>query len=263
MKSKLLVLLIALLSMSAIPAFAQDDGSTTHHIAFDGFSFSFDAQVANNVSITQYPGDASDLAMPGAPEVRHTEFVLYSGGGIPIPAAFEAPGFVRVYNTADFAGYTWHETQLAQLQSLLENKPDLAAHMVLQKGDHDPSLPFIPGVPAGQVIRARAAYVETDAVKGIVYMTIYRQDAAPAYAYEFMYTFQGISTDGAHYVSAVFRPIPFAFPAEIEAFNPTTFDASLYYANAIIDLNRASPDDFVISLNLLDAVIGSFAFDGE
>lgn len=263
MKSKLLVLLIALLAMSAIPAFAQGDDSTTHHIAFDGFSFSFDALVANNVSITQYPGDASDLAMAGAPEVRHTEFVLYSGGGIPIPAAFEAPGLVRVYNTADFAGYAWHETQLAQLQNLLENKPDLSAYMVLQKGDRDPSLPFIPGVPAGQVMRARAAYVETDEVKGIVYMTIYRQDAAPAYAYEFMYTFQGISTDGAHYISAVFRPIPFAFPAEIEAFNPTTFDVSLYYANAIIDLNRASPDDFVISLNLLDAVIGSFAFDGE
>lgn len=263
MKPKLIVLLIALLAMSALPAFAQDDSSTTHHISFDGFSFSFDALVANNVSITQYPGDSSDLAMAGAPEVRHTEFVLYSGGGIPIPAAFEAPGFVRVYNTADFAGYTWHEEQLAQLQSLLDNKPDLAAHMVLQSEGNDPSLPFIPGLPAGQVIRARAAYVETDEVKGIVYMTIYRQDAAPAYAYEFIYTFQGISTDGAHYVSAVFRPIPFAFPAEIEAFNPTTFDASLYYANAIIDLNRASPDDFVISLNLLDAVIGSFAFEAE
>ncbi len=263
MRFKLLVLLIAILAMSAVPAFAQEDGSTTHQISFDGVSFSFDALVANNVSITQYGGDPADLQMPGAPEVRHTEFVLYSGGGIPIPTAFEAPGFVRVYNTADFAGYAWHEEQLAQLQSLLENKPDLAANMVMQNEGNNPALPFIPGVPAGQVMRARAAYVETAAVKGIVYMTIYRQDASPAIAYEFMYTFQGISTDGAHYVSAVFRPMPFAYPAEYAPVDLSTFDAEAYYADAITTLNAASPDEFVISLNLLDAVIGSFVFDAE
>lgn len=259
MKSKLLGLLVIILAISAVPALAQDDNSAnTNAVTYNGFSFSFADALGPNVMITQNQGDPADLAMPGAPEAPYTEFVLY--GGTIIPAPFEAPAFVRVYNTADFAGYAWQEVQLAQLQNLLAEKPDLAAYMTMQTETNDPTLPFIPGVPAGQVMRARAAYVETDQVKGIVYMTIYRQDAAPAISSEFIYTFQGISNDGAHYISAVTRPFPAAFPVEYQSVDLTSFDSNAYYADAIVTLNAAGPDEFYIPVNLVDEMVQSLAF---
>jgi heat shock protein HslJ len=121
----------------------------------------------------------------------------------------------------------------------------------------------MPVFPAGQVIRARAQYVETPAVQGISYVTVYRQDASPFLGNEFLYTFQGLSTDGTRYVSAIFPLDTALFPAE----TPTDFDYEAfiegindYFAESIAILNGASPDAFTPSLATLDALIQTFTF---
>lgn len=256
MKSKLILLVLAILILGVVPAFAQED--STHTVSFDGFTFSFDATIGTNVNITQYAGDDPSEMMPGGPEPRHTQFVIYNGDVA--PEAFGAPAFIRVYDMADFAGYTDREDQLAQLQGLIDGQVDLTPYMSNNDTDYTP-LPFIPNYPAGQTFRARAAYVQTEQVTGIVYLTLFRHDAAPATAGEFMYTFQGYTNDGAHYISAVIRPMPLAFPVAPETFDFETFDAGAYYADVVTQMNAALSEDFALPLTLLDSTIASFSFN--
>jgi hypothetical protein len=247
-----------LLALCALPVYAQDNTSNT--VTFNGISFSFDISLAMNVNISHTPGDPVDFEAPGGPQVGHTEFMLYSDA---FPASsLEAPASIRVYNTADFAGYTFFEERLQQLQTLLSERPDLSAYMTVAEDLSENALPFLPVFPAGQVIRARAQYVETAAVNGIAYVTVYRQDASPFTGDEFMYTFQGLSTDGQYYVSAIFRLTTDLFPAEPEPdFDMEAFMAGIneYFMESITTLNEAAPEDFTPSLATLDAVIQSIS----
>ena len=195
---KLRFIVFVLVALFALPALAQD--SATHTVSFDGFSFSFDQSVGTNVNITRFAGDPPDLDQPGGPQVAHTQFALYSQ--LPVPE-FGAPGEIRVYQTADFTGYETSSERLTQLQTLLADRPDLASFMATDITAENP-LPFMPVFGAAQVIRARAQYMDTGSVSGISYITAYRQDVAPFIADSFLYTFQGISADGAHYISAIF-----------------------------------------------------------
>lgn len=250
-----LFVLALLVTLVALPALAQDT------LTFNDFSFTLDSAVATNVNVTRYGGDAPDLQAPGGPEVAHTQFTLYNA--FPVPESiFDSQGGVRVYNIADFGPYEFPSQRLAQLQSLLAERPDLA-QFTATTDDSSDELPFMPVMPAAQVIRARPQFIETPAVQGISYVTIYRQDASPFLGSEFVYTFQGISTDGAHYVSAIFPLETALFPAETpadfdyEAFIETIND---YFAESVATLNDASPDAFTPSLTALDAIVRSFSF---
>jgi hypothetical protein len=137
--------------------------------------------------------------------------------------------------------------------------------MVVDEGMWDRVLPFMPVFPAAQVMRARARYVDTAAVAGISFVTAYRQDASPFINNEFLYTFQGLSTDGTYYVSAIFRLMTDLFPSELPAdFDYEAFAASLmdYFTDSTALLNDATPEAFSPSLTTVDAVIQSFAFGG-
>ncbi len=246
------------LALGVFSAAAQE--SMTHTVAFDGFGFDFDPALAANVNITQYPGDPAEIG-PGFAEPPFTQFALYNE--FPVPeSVLDAVGGVRVYRTADFAGYTEHESRLQQLQTLLDERPDLAAYMMASEDMNQDALPFIPVFPAGQVIRARAQVVDTPAVMGISYVTIYQQAAEPFLSDSFIYTFQGVSADGAYYVSAIFNLTTELFPAELPTdYDPDAFLAQMqaYFEESIAQLSAAAPDDFTPSLTTLDALIQSFA----
>lgn len=263
---------------------AQSESGETHTVAFDGFSFSFASALATNVNIVQYPGDPVDLEQPGGPEVRHTEFLLYHEP--PAPAPFESPAVIRIYRTADFPGYAEHETRFQLLRDILSERPDLGLYTAIVVGDDDtdPSfrgrgrrtsrttltenislnmLPFLPVLPAGQVIRARPQYVELPTITGISYVTVYRQDVSPFVSNDFLYTFQGLSADEAYYVSAFSRLTTEVFPTELPSdFDPEAFMEQLseYFAQSVAQLNDAAPDAFTPSLTTLDAMVQSFAF---
>lgn len=246
-----------LLALCAFPVYAQDSSTVT----FNGISFSFDSTVATNVNIVQNPGDPVEYEAPGGPQVKNTEFMLYND--FPPLSSLESPASIRVYNTADFAGYLFFEERLQQLQTLLSERPDLAAYMTVEENLNENALPFLPVFPAGQVIRARAQYIESAAVTGISFVTVYRQDASPFLGNEFIYTFQGLSTDGQFYLSAIFRLSTGLFPAEPDPnFDMEAFIAEInaYFTESVATLNAATPEDFTPSLTTLDAVIQSFSF---
>jgi hypothetical protein len=252
-----LAALILMLMMGVMPALAQE----SHTVVYDAFRFSYDSTLAGHVNIAPYPGDPPDNTMEGAIEVKHTQFTLYDGDVV--PSTFESPAAIRVYSVADFKGYAEREKRLAALQSLLDKKPTSNAPEAMRLSANM-ELPFLPVLPAGQVITARAEYMETPAVKGIRYITVYREDVGPFAAGEFLYTFQGLSTDGEHYISAIFRLKPGMFPAELEGFDPMTFNMATYAKESVDKLNAADAEkDFAPSLGTLNRIIHSFAFVGS
>jgi heat shock protein HslJ len=100
-------------------------------------------------------------------------------------------------------------------------------------------------------------------VSGISYITVYRQDASPLVGSELLYTFQGLSADGAQYVAAIFRLNTELLPAEIPAdFDYEAFIEEIdpYMADTVATLNAGTADDFTPSLTTLDALIQTFSF---
>lgn len=238
------------LALFALPVLAQE--TDTHSAGFDGFTFRYDSSVATNLSIRSYTSE--DLTNVFPTMAPHAQFMLYSGSEAPdFPA--EAPGLIRVFQTDDFD--KGQNSMLLALRTLLTDRPDFIAYEVPNM-----RLPFLPIYPAGQVIRARAQYVENASMTGISYITAYQEAMEPLLSTNFIYTFQGISTDGAQYISAVFPLDTDLFPAETPStFDYATFSAEIdaYFAKTITTLNDAVPEAFTPSITALDSVIGSFA----
>lgn len=264
---RLITLTLALLLLFAaiLPVHAQDGG--THTVAFDGFSFTYDAALGTQVHIRQVPGDPVEMEQPGGSQPPYTEFDVFTEGvgeANGTPWLFEAPLGVRVYRTADIAPYAFSQPQVDLLTALLAERPDLSMYM--QSGDvaqQAALLPFLPTPPALQAIRAQAHYVDLPTLSGIAFITTYRQDAFPFMGYEFFYTFQGLSADGQYYVSALVQLDTDLFPHDL----PVDFDydawistIDAYYAESQAALNTAAPIDFAPSLDVADAVFGSITF---
>lgn len=268
MKLRLLALLIVL-ALGATPALAQDGANT---ITFNGSGFSWDRALADGVSVIQYAGEPLDHEAPGSPQPPRTEFSLFRQipwDQVPIDemgypgSDREGKGSVIVYRLADIAPYEFSQQQVEQLQALLAGRPDLAEYMRVSDDLMAFKLPFLPVFPAGQVIRARAQYMDTSALQGISYVTVYRQDVSPFIASEFYYTFQGLSADGLFYVAAMFPLTIEGFPVDY----PTDFDYEAfiarlneYFAESIAQINAAPAESFSPRLEQLDAVIQSFTF---
>ncbi|MBI5669512.1 MAG: META domain-containing protein [Chloroflexi bacterium] len=254
MRFKWLILALLLLAF-AFPALAQDTGLT--QVTFDGVTFSLPSALATNVNIVQYAG-GDETTFP--PEAPHTRFYLYNGFPAAPQSLFDQGAVLTVYRTADLAGNAEAEAALQQLQTLLNDRPDLTPYMTVADDGSGQTLPFLPAIAAGQVIRARVQYVDTPAMSGISYITVYRQDVSPFTGGEFIYTFQGLSQDGQYYVSAILNIDTTLFPAELEAFDPTTFNAAEYYNQSVQQLNEAGEEAFTPAPSALEPVLLSLTF---
>src|SRR5439155_16255690 len=98
---------------------------------------------------------------------------------------------------------------------------------------------------------------------GIMYITAFRQDVSPFLSGDFFYTFQGISADGAYYVSAIFKPTTRLFPAQGRNFDPNSMSGGKlqkYLQDSVAQLNKATANDFKPPLAIFDAIVQSFSF---
>jgi hypothetical protein len=147
----------------------------------------------------------------GAPAHLEFRFSVYYPSVFP-PASTLVPT-VYVFPTASFAPYKW-DIVAQTLRSVLRRQPDLSKLS---------SLPMLPPIPAGQAIRAQAAYLAFHSGRGICYLAYYASDVSLPTPNRMIYAFQGVTSDGKYYVSAV-------FPVHV-AFLPTTAPANIDYPN--------------------------------
>lgn len=250
---------ILVMTTGIMTSFAED--STTHSIAYDGFSFTYNTELGQNVNIVHYAGDPVADAVPTFSDAAYTQFLFYNEA--PAAEGMFDNGGIRLYRTADLSAYPFMYDIVTELQTLVDEQPDLAPYMQISQAALFP-LPFLPIATHGQVIRARAEYVETDAVRGISYITAYQAASEPFLSNSFLYTFQGISTDGQYYVSVIFPITVDAFPAETPAdFDMMAFQESLptYYNDSMTTLNSLE-SDAISSLPFLTELVQSIAFNG-
>ena len=101
--------------------------------------------------------------------------------------------------------------QAEQLQAILAEQPDPAS--LAEGGEGLPYMP--PVIEAANLTSVVVAYVDMPGMSGITYLTAFGQDAYPFTSDRFQYVFQGLSTDGRWYVSAIFWLTTDLFPEKV------------------------------------------------
>ncbi len=130
------------------------------------------------------------------------------------------------------------------------------------------NLPFLPVFNAGQVFHSNEQVIKFQNGTGVRFLTQYAQAPYPVNNESLFYTFQGLTSDGAYYVSAIL-PINAAFlsadgnpetplPADGVPFDWNNFEnLSQHFDLVKQKLNATDPNAFTPSLSNLDALIQS------
>jgi hypothetical protein len=260
---------------------------------YEGVSFSYDDSLASEVKAELKP-EALD-GKPGDVEPVHVVF-SFQGGSYAArrERAFFLPE-LHIYNVdayrETFAKYRIDgasnqvvaansrrdfEDQLRTLKALLAQRPASARSMkaMLSKNRRDilkGDMPFLPLIDASEVLRARVRYVDFEGGKGVVFLTQFNIEDTLITNQALTYVFQGLTDDGAQYVSATFPVAAPFLPAdytEAEAerlgLNQTLLLGTklekryrAYLAQTARRLDSLPPAQFSPDLNLLDELLGS------
>lgn len=141
--------------------------------------------------------------------------------------------------------------QVNSLQELLVKKPDLATVN---------PLPFLPLFNAQAMFYAHGQYLNFANGSGIRYLTQFGQAAGPINNQELVYTFQGLTDDGAYYVAAVFPVAQSELPADMASADTSFPDGFEAYIQGVQDqLATAVPNSFTPNLDYLDNMVSTIA----
>lgn len=131
---------------------------------------------------------------------------------------------------------------------------------LLQTSSEGKNLPFLPLYQNAQVLHAQVKYLDFKNGQGVRFLTQYNSGMAPINNSQLFYTFQGLTSDGNYYVSAVL-PVTLAGLPET-AFTATDFlgylsDYTKHVINMADLLNEQSASAFTPDLSKLDAMVQS------
>ncbi|MGD8632510.1 MAG: zinc ribbon domain-containing protein [Anaerolineales bacterium] len=130
----------------------------------------------------------TDTGFMVTPDSMRMTFIDY-----PVSPSFHKPQ-ISIFPVDDYRQLSSEASdRIDQLQDLLENKPDKPQQ----------PYPFLPLWNAAQSIAVQYKYVEFMDGEGIRYLTQYGQAAWPINNRDLFYTFQGLTSDGKYYLSAV------------------------------------------------------------
>jgi hypothetical protein len=194
------------------------------------------------------------------PQEFYPEHRKITFSGYPLSGKFFEP-VIRVYPAVEYAAM--HESiagRVSDMQTLLATQPA------------DPqSIPFLPSFNAAQVFHAQLGYLPFQNGNGARFLTEYAQYYAPVNNHDLFYAYQGLTSDGAYWVSAIF-PVNLPWlqeswdsaqvPADglaAPAWDAPNLDAAMqtYYDTMLGRLNSEAAGNFTPSLDCLDQFIQS------
>ncbi len=118
-----------------------------------------------------------------------------------------------------------------------------------------PHLPFLPVFNAGQVFFAGYQVVPFVNGSGTRYLTEFAQYNAPVNNNDLFYTYQGLTSDGKYWVSAI---LPINNPILLaNANNPPSGDYGAYITGMVNQLNSQTSDSYTPTVAALDALVAS------
>jgi hypothetical protein len=127
----------------------------------------------------------------------------------------------------------------------------------------DKGLPLLPIFNAAQEFYAQYNVIAFQSGSGIRFLTQYSQAADPINSHEMFYTFQGLTSDGKHWISAI---LPTSNPVLLaDGSNPPNglswddFSNNFvpYIADLTTQLNSQPPENYSPTIIMLDALIAS------
>jgi len=127
----------------------------------------------------------------------------------------------------------------------------------------DDSLPFLPTFNAAQIFNAQYKVLPFASGGGIRYLTEYAQYSAPINNTDLVYTYQGLTSNGLYWVSAILPINNPILPAD--AVNPPggmsweefTNNYQSYITEMVDQINSQDSDSYAPTLTALDALVGS------
>ncbi len=220
------------------------------------------AASVSGIIVNAVPYDEMNGPMEYYPQNRKISFQ-----GYPLSGSFFDPngstnGGLTVYPVAEFTAMNQVVSdRVAAMQNVLASQP----------ATPDP-IPLLPIFPAAEVFSAQLKYLDFQNGQGVRYLTEYAQYYAPVNNHDLFYSFQGMTTDGKYWVSALL-PVNAAYlqasfdnpavpadgiPAPSMENNPD-FDAAMdaYYVQMIDKLNTTPDGSFTPGLDCLDQFIQS------
>jgi hypothetical protein len=224
-------------------------------VSFNGVSFSYAESLASHVNAEIIPAEIDeDLPSWGIyPEYTELTFVEYILAG-----TFHEPK-IYVYQIEEFEAVNPDAAfGFARLREVLQDKP----------GEFEEAIPFLPIWNAAQMLRGQIAYFSFQNGSGIRFLSQYGQAAWPVNNTDLFYTYQGITEDGAYYVSAILPISHPGLPADGEELMAEADFAEFaenypsYLEDITTQLNAELPDSFVPDLATLDAMIRSLRIEG-
>jgi hypothetical protein len=173
-----------------------------------------------------------------------------------------------------FTGYilsdTFHDAKISlfPVQDYIAIEPLIADQVaklqkIIQDRSKDPGdVPILPMWNAAQVFLSNPVYLDFQNCSGIRYLTQYGQAVMPINNHDLFYSFQGLTSDGKYWISAV---LPVNHPSLQATYdNPLPSDMDQFYANyeqyttlLRANLDTQPVDTFTPSLADLDAMIDS------
>lgn len=219
----------------------------------ENISFAIPNGAASGVSSEAVPAVGEDSGAPWEVAPAHARCTLT---GYQVQNKFHEPR-IFVYPADEFAQV--HSDAAEQIDRL---KKALAGSPLLEE-----TLPRVPFFNAGPLIAANIKIVPFENGSGVRVLTQYAQYSAPINNREMFYHFQGLTSDNNYYVIAIL-PITAPILPEDEKPEATIPEGGVpiptdigpnqvYYISVTEKLNSLSPDDYVPSLNALDALIES------
>jgi hypothetical protein len=179
------------------------------------------------------------------PSHIHLEFVDY-----PVSPSFHKPQ-INLYPVEEYREASSEASdRIDQLQSLLRRKPERA----------EQPYPFLPVWNAGQMMAAQYEYLDFQNGQGVRYLTQYGQAAWPINNQDLFYTFQGVTSDGKYYLSAILPVTHPELPSDGDSFigeeDESFINSFAEYLDTIEqELDDAASKSFDPSLSELDAMI--------
>lgn len=229
----------ALLAASAYPganATRRRGGAQTASHA--GLSFSYDAALASRVRGEVAAG--GQCGKPGDVLPAHLAFTL-EGYPKPHPAPFMRPPEIQVFpvaayrralaacekevarsiiqSSAPLSYVSDFDDNVRTLKALNAERPApraLRAWLKARRGRDilKDELPFVPMYDVGEALRAKVAYLDFGGGRGVRFLAQYNMEDTLVSNQALTYVFQGITDDGAYYVSAAFPVAAPFLPAE-------------------------------------------------
>lgn len=211
-------------------------------ILFDGVSFRYDHDLADTINPEKDPGlvDGANEFWNIPPHLKFT-FINWA-----LADAFHDAA-IRVYPVADFRAVNPAVSEyLDKLQTVLEAQP--ADHEDIRVGDL---------FNAAQFIRSQVDYLEFQNGRGVRFLSQYGQAAWPIGWPHLFYTFQGLTDDGAFYISVILpvHHLSLPYPDDV-VMDDAFYDNFVNYRTEMqTQLNGEDPALFEPSLLVLDELV--------